>query len=88
MTNSAKLTTSKAGQRVSKIRREPPPEPRKKIEPPSRERDILTGVTGVTLFAIAIAIITIGVSDATSEERPNIGAQPAAVQQQEPAKGR
>ena len=55
--------------RPSKIRREPPPPPveHKSIRPYPSEREIWTVAIGVLLFALAIAIITIGFSDITSK---------------------
>lgn len=52
----------------SRIRREPPPPPkviRKANEYPT-EREAWTVAIGVVMFAIALAIIIIGVSDFTS----------------------
>ena len=50
--------------RVSRIRRDPPP-PVKKVDPRERdERDTRNGVIGVAAFALAIAIILLGVSSA------------------------
>ena len=45
--------------RPSRIRREPPPV-QKKVEPRSREIEIVLALTGVVLFAIAIAIVIAG----------------------------
>lgn len=50
---------SGAGQRVSRIRRDPVPV-QKKVEPISREQEILLAVAGVVLFALAIAAIIAG----------------------------
>lgn len=47
--------------RPSRIRREPV-RPEKKVEPPSREREILGGVTGVLLVAFALTAIIVGIS--------------------------
>ena len=48
--------------RPSRIRRDPllvkPIE--KKVAPPSREQEIWLGVTGILLFALAIAVATMG----------------------------
>lgn len=48
----------------SRIRRAPPPV-QKKVEPPSEEREIWTGIAGVLLICAAIAALTVGVSVAT-----------------------
>ena len=54
--------------RPSKIRREPPaPVEHKSVRPYPSEREVWTVVIGVVLFALAIAIITIGFSDITSK---------------------
>lgn len=54
--------------RPSRIRREPPPAPRepKELRAYPTERETWTVAIGVVLFAIAIAIITFGISDYTS----------------------
>ena len=54
--------------RPSKIRREPPapaPQP-KTLQPYPTEREAWTVALGVILFAIAVTIITLGISDITS----------------------
>ena len=68
------IKTSKAGRtnvelRPSRIRRDPPPPPeqRKALTPYPTEREVWTVVVGVVAFAIAIAIILVGVSDFTSK---------------------
>ena len=52
----------------SRIRREPVPEPRglAKIDWSSREWEIRLAVTGVILFALALAALWVGVSEVTS----------------------
>ena len=54
--------------RPSRIRRDPPlAQPvQKAVNPYPTEREVWTVVIGVVAFAIAIAIIIIGISDATS----------------------
>jgi endonuclease YncB( thermonuclease family) len=47
--------------RPSRIRRDPVPA-QKKVEPVSREREILGGVAGVVLFATAICAVIIGIA--------------------------
>ena len=53
----------------SRIRRDPPAPPReqKAMRTYPTERETWTVVIGVLLFAIALAIITVGVSDFTSK---------------------
>lgn len=57
-----------AGARPSRIRRDPPPAPDKikSVRAYPSEREVLTVVIGVLLFAIALVIITFGISDYTS----------------------
>jgi hypothetical protein len=51
----------------SRIRREPPGRvPEKKLNPYPTEREILTVVIGVILFALALTVVWIGFSDITS----------------------
>ena len=51
----------------SRIRREPPGRvPDKKVHPYPTEREILTVVVGVILFAIALTVVWVGFSDITS----------------------
>jgi hypothetical protein len=54
--------------RVSRIRRDPPPEAAKPkaLNPYPTEREVRTVIVGVILFGIAIMIITLGFSDITS----------------------
>ncbi len=53
--------------RPSRIRREPPAVvTQKAVNPYPTEREIWTVVIGVLLFAIAIALVTFGISDVTS----------------------
>lgn len=88
MTSSAKLSTKKAV-RGSRIRREPPPAPRKLAPPPSRERDIMIGIAGIILFALAIATLTVSFSAITADEHQGIaiGAPPPpAAQGQQPSR--
>jgi hypothetical protein len=51
--------------RPSRIRREPPPpEPKKKaLQPYAAEREVWTVVIGVVLFALAITVATVGISN-------------------------
>ena len=55
--------------RPSRIRREPVRRPSeaelKRVEVSSREREMLGGVTGILIFALALAVLIIGVSIAT-----------------------
>jgi len=55
--------------RPSRIRREPAPAEKvtKSVQPYPTEREIWVVVIGVILFAIAIAIVTFGVSDITAK---------------------
>lgn len=50
----------------SRIRRDPPVSPEKRVNPYPTEREILVVVIGVVLFALAIAAVTFGISDVTS----------------------
>lgn len=53
--------------RLSRIRREPVvAQAQKTVRPYPTEREIWTVAIGVILFAIAIALVTFGVSDITS----------------------
>ena len=53
--------------RPSRIRRDPPPlEAKPKVIAPPGERETMTVIVGVLMFAIAIAIIIFAVSDYTS----------------------
>ena len=53
--------------RPSRIRREPPPfVAPKELNPYPTERETMTVVVGVVMFAVAIMIIIIGVSDYTA----------------------
>jgi len=64
--------------RPSRIRREPvriEPE-RKKVSRRSREQDIWLGIAGVGLFAVAIAVVTLGFSVISA---PDAGASAAAA---------
>ena len=60
--------------RPSRIRREPPRVEKKaeakKARPVSREQEIMLGIAGVVLFAIIIAIVTIGFSAITGHDDP------------------
>jgi endonuclease YncB( thermonuclease family) len=62
--------------RPSRIRRDPllvkPIE--KKVEPPSREQEILVGVIGVILFALAISAVTLGFSAITGKDSGAVAA--------------
>jgi len=54
--------------RPSRIRREPlPVVAEKKVQPYPTEREIWIVVMGVILFALAIAALTVGISDVTSK---------------------
>ena len=48
----------------SRIRRQPVPV-QKAPEPPSPEREVLGGIAGIALFAVALAVLIVGVSIAT-----------------------
>ena len=48
--------------RVSRIRRDPPPVAKKVVEVDPSERDAWTVVVGVVAFALAIAVIIVGIS--------------------------
>lgn len=53
--------------RPSRIRREPPAVvAQKSVKPYPSEREIWTVAIGVVAFAIAIALLTFGISDVTS----------------------
>jgi hypothetical protein len=53
--------------RPSRIRREPPPvEERRALRPHPTEQEVHRCVIGVLLFALAIAIVILGVSDFTN----------------------
>ena len=56
-----KTVALEAAVRPSRIRRDPVPA-QKKVEPVSREREILGGVAGVLLFAAAICAVIIGIA--------------------------
>ena len=62
--------------RPSRIRRDPllvkPIE--KKVAPPSREQEIWLGVTGILLFALAIAVATLGFSVITGKDSGAVAA--------------
>lgn len=64
----------------SRIRRDPllVQAPQKKAPPPSPERDIALGVTGVMLFAAAIVTVTVGFSVITGHEDSAAAAQASA----------
>jgi hypothetical protein len=56
-----------SGARPSRIRRDPPPPvEQKSVRAYPTEREIFFTVLGVILFALAVVIITFGVSDFTS----------------------
>jgi len=59
-----------AAVRPSRIRRDPllVQAPPKKVEPPSPERDIVLGITGVLLFAVAIVTVLVGFSVVTGHD--------------------
>ena len=58
---------SPAAPRPSRIRREPPPAPtktdKKSLQPYATEREMWTVVIGVIMFALAITIATVGISN-------------------------
>jgi hypothetical protein len=86
VTSSAKLSTKKAV-RGSRIRRDPPPAPRKLAPPPSRERDIMIGIVGIILFALAITTLTVSFSAITADEHQGLAiAPPPAAQGQPPSR--
>jgi endonuclease YncB( thermonuclease family) len=51
--------------RPSRIRRQPPPPEKKKAQAIAPELEMWGGVTGVTLFAVAIAVLILAISAAT-----------------------
>jgi hypothetical protein len=56
-----------AAPRPSRIRRDPlPVQTQKAVKPYPSEREIWTVALGVILFALAIAVITVAISDYTS----------------------
>ena len=59
-----KLTKPTVELRPSRIRRQPVPV-QKTPEPPSPEREVLGGIAGIALFAVALAVLIVGVSVAT-----------------------
>jgi len=68
--------------RPSRIRRQPVREEEKKKLVISEEREIWGGVAGILLFAVALAIATLGVSAATLfHENPAAAAKAAEFQQ-------
>ena len=69
----------------SRIRRDPARE-EKKIEARSQERDIWLGVTGITIFAAAIATLTVGFSVITGKDGA-AAASTSAVQSFGPCEG-
>ena len=65
--------------RPSRIRREPFRQPeQRKSAPVSHEREIWLGVTGVVLFAVAIAMATFGISVLTGPDGSAVAASPQA----------
>lgn len=64
MSKPLKLTKQTVELRPSRIRRQPVPVP-KTPEPPSPEREVLGGIAGIALFALALAVLIVGVSIAT-----------------------
>jgi hypothetical protein len=56
-----------AAPRPSRIRRDPlPVQTQKAVKPYPTEREIWTVAIGIILFALAIAVITVAISDYTS----------------------
>jgi len=71
----------------SRIRRQPVPV-QKAPEPPSPEREVLGGIAGITLFAVALAVLILGVSIATIiHTDPNAAARAARFGQCYDAEG-
>jgi len=71
----------------SRIRRQPVPV-QKAPEPPSPEREVLGGIAGITLFAVALAVLILGVSIATIiHTDPNAAARAARFSQCYDAEG-
>ncbi|HEY8592686.1 MAG TPA: hypothetical protein VIL42_07460 [Sphingomicrobium sp.] len=67
MSKSFNKKTVELAQQPSRIRREPPVQiVQKAVRAYPTEREVWTVVIGVILFAIAISIIMVGVSDATA----------------------
>lgn len=63
-----KTVELKEATRPSRIRRDPPPPvaARKAVNPYPTEREVWIVAVGVVLFALAISIITFGISHVTS----------------------
>ena len=71
----------------SRIRRQPVPV-QKAPEPPTPEREVLGGIAGITLFAVALAVLILGLSIATLfHEDPNAAARAAQFGQCYDAQG-
>jgi len=82
-----KLTKQTVELRPSRIRREPVPV-QKAPEPPSPQREVLGGIAGVTLFAVALAVLILGFSIATIfHDDPNAAAREAQFNQCYDAEG-
>ena len=71
----------------SRIRRQPVPV-QKAPEPPTPEREVLGGIAGITLFAVALAVLILGLSIATLfHEDPSAAARAAQFGQCYDAQG-
>lgn len=71
----------------SRIRKQPVPV-QKAPEPPSPEREVLSGMAGITLFAVALAVLILGISIATIiHTDPNAAARAARFSQCYDAEG-
>lgn len=64
MSKPLKLAKQTVELRPSRIRRQPVPV-QKAPEPPSPEREVLGGIAGMAFFAVALAVLIVGVSIAT-----------------------
>jgi len=71
----------------SRIRKQPVPV-QKTPEPPSPQREVLSGMAGIALFAVALAVLILGVSIATIfHDDPNAAARAARFSQCYDAEG-
>jgi micrococcal nuclease len=66
----ARKPALKPALRPSRIRRDPvplsdSPDAPRKLEPPSQERELWGGIAGILLFALALAIVAVGIGAAT-----------------------
>lgn len=87
MSKPLKLTKSTVELRPSRIRRQPPPV-QKVQAPPSPQQEVLGGIAGIVIFAIALAVLIVGVSIATiMHEDPGAAARAARFSQCYDAEG-